>query len=303
MKKEFYSNGKLLITGEYVVLDGAKALALPTRFGQKLIVQSGEDKVITWKSYDYDKSIWFEAAIPFENIITNNSAIENSIKSKLIEILHEAYKLNPLFIDNSNGYTINTELSFPRNWGLGTSSTLINNLAQWLEIDAFTLLKNSFGGSGYDIACAKNNLAIIYQLINEKPVVTPINFTPIFKENIFFVYLNRKQNSREAIANYLNNHNEIDIVIPKINAITEQIISNDDYKTISFELEKHESILSEVLELKTIKETFFDDFKGTIKSLGAWNGDFVMAISKENPINYFKERGFDTVLKYEEMIL
>ena len=30
----FYSNGKLLITGEYVVLDGAKALALPTKFGQ-----------------------------------------------------------------------------------------------------------------------------------------------------------------------------------------------------------------------------------------------------------------------------
>ena len=36
MKKTFYSNGKLLITGEYVVLDGAKALALPTKYGQNL---------------------------------------------------------------------------------------------------------------------------------------------------------------------------------------------------------------------------------------------------------------------------
>ena len=35
----FYSNGKLLITGEYVVLDGAKALALPTKFGQSLLVK------------------------------------------------------------------------------------------------------------------------------------------------------------------------------------------------------------------------------------------------------------------------
>jgi hypothetical protein len=30
-KKKFYSNGKLLITGEYLVLDGAKAFALPTK--------------------------------------------------------------------------------------------------------------------------------------------------------------------------------------------------------------------------------------------------------------------------------
>ena len=37
----FYSNGKLLITGEYVVLDGAKALALPTKFGQSLVVKQG----------------------------------------------------------------------------------------------------------------------------------------------------------------------------------------------------------------------------------------------------------------------
>jgi mevalonate kinase len=35
---DFYSHGKLLITSEYAVLDGAKALALPTRLGQKLSV-------------------------------------------------------------------------------------------------------------------------------------------------------------------------------------------------------------------------------------------------------------------------
>ena len=44
MKKEFYSNGKLLITGEYLVLDGAKAFALPTKFGQNLIVEKGNNQ-------------------------------------------------------------------------------------------------------------------------------------------------------------------------------------------------------------------------------------------------------------------
>jgi mevalonate kinase len=39
MKETFYSNGKLLITGEYLVLDGATAFALPTKIGQNLIVE------------------------------------------------------------------------------------------------------------------------------------------------------------------------------------------------------------------------------------------------------------------------
>ena len=57
----FYSNGKLLITGEYVVLDGAKALALPTKFGQSLVVKPGINHQIKWTSFDSDESVWFEA--------------------------------------------------------------------------------------------------------------------------------------------------------------------------------------------------------------------------------------------------
>jgi mevalonate kinase len=72
MKKTFYSNGKLLITGEYVVLDGAKALALPTKFGQNLIIDEGNNELITWKSFDKDGSIWFEDNIPFSSIIRKN---------------------------------------------------------------------------------------------------------------------------------------------------------------------------------------------------------------------------------------
>ncbi|MDB4497362.1 GHMP kinase, partial [Flavobacteriaceae bacterium] len=32
MLNTFYSNGKLLLTGEYLVLEGATALAVPTKF-------------------------------------------------------------------------------------------------------------------------------------------------------------------------------------------------------------------------------------------------------------------------------
>ncbi len=50
--QNFYSRGKLLLTGEYVVLDGALALALPTKFGQSLKVQPIDSQNIFWKSID-----------------------------------------------------------------------------------------------------------------------------------------------------------------------------------------------------------------------------------------------------------
>ena len=304
MSKTFYSNGKLLITGEYVVLDGAIALALPTKYGQNLIIEEAENNLIQWKSFDSDGSIWFEDNIPFSSVIRKERFDDNhSIKNTLIEILHEAYLMNSDFITNSKGHVITTELTFPKFWGLGTSSTLINNIAQWLKIDAYLLLKRSFGGSGYDLACAQNNVAITYQLINEKPIVKKITFEPSFSSEIHFVYLNRKQSSKTAIASYYNNQINIGKIIPIITEITKTVINAEDSKSFALALKKHEIEMSNVLELQTVQEALFEDFDGVIKSLGAWGGDFVMVISKENPTDYFKERGFEIVLPYNEMIL
>lgn len=304
MKKTFYSNGKLLITGEYVVLDGAKSLALPTKFGQNLIIEAAENDLIHWKSYDHDGSIWFKETIPFSSIVEKKRYNENhKIKNTLIEILHEAYQLNSDFISKSKGYKITTELTFPKFWGLGTSSTLINNIAQWLEIDAYELLKRSFGGSGYDLACAQNDSAIIYQLVADKPTVENIRFHPNFTDNIYFVYLNKKQSSKSAIASYLDKQGDIEKTIKTINAITNKVVNAIEPKDFALALQQHEIEMSNVLELQTVQEALFDDFRGVIKSLGAWGGDFVLAISKDNPTAYFKERGYEVVIPYSEMIL
>lgn len=304
MKTTFYSNGKLLITGEYLVLDGAKAFALPTKFGQNLIVENGSNQEIQWKSYDFDKHLWFDDTITFSEIINNPKSEIETVKTTLIEILHEAYVLNPDFINTSDGYKISTQLTFPKNWGLGTSSTLLNNIAQWAKIDAFTLLKNSFGGSGYDIACAQNNTPIIYQLEQNSPVVEAVDFNPDFAQNIHFVYLNKKQNSKAAIKAYYNNKNQnLAQNITDNNKITNAVLNAKTVKEFAIALEKHEIHLSNILELETIQEIAFSDFSGVIKSLGAWGGDFVMAVSKENPKDYFTSKGYETILSYNEMIL
>ena len=304
MKQTFYSNGKLLITGEYVVLDGAKAFALPTKFGQNLIIEEANNQLIHWKSHDYDGSIWFEATIPFESVIRKERFDEShNIKNTLIEILHEAYLMNSDFITQAKGYKITTELTFPKFWGLGTSSTLINNIAQWLQIDAFELLRKSFGGSGYDLACAQSNSPILYQLVDEKPVVETIAFEPDFLDKIYFVYLNKKQSSKNAITSYLNQRGNIDQTIQKIDKITHLVIQSTAPKEFALALQQHEIEMSAVLELQTVQETLFEDFKGVVKSLGAWGGDFVLVISKENPTAYFKEKGFEIVIPYNDMIL
>ena len=300
----FYSNGKLLITGEYLVLDGAKAFALPTQKGQNLIITPNQTDIINWKSYDFDGSLWFEDSFTVQEILVNQKLETTTIKSTLINILHEALQLNPSFLNTEDGFNVETHLTFPRNWGLGTSSTLINNIAQWAKIDAFELLKNSFGGSGYDIACAQNNTPIIYQIVDQKPTVEPIKFSPEFKNKLYFVYLNKKQNSKTAIQSYHQNaKNRLSETIVTIDKITQKTIKAETVEEFAKLVEQHESILSNILELETIREKLFHDFKGVTKSLGAWGGDFVLAVAKENPTEYFKSKGFETVIPYQEIIL
>lgn len=302
MSTTFYSNGKLFIAGEYLVLDGAEAFALPTKFGQDLVIEDLENNQIEWKSYDSDKHLWFEEIFSFDEVKKGSDSKVDTVKSTLINILHEAYKLNPKFIDKSNGYKVSTHLSFPRNWGLGTSSTLINNIAQWAEVNAFTLLNNSFGGSGYDIACAQNNTPVLYQIKDN--LVKQVEFNPDFKDHIYFVYLNKKQNSKSAIYAYNNNKNHhLAQSVAENNKITHAILNAKTLKEFASAVQKHEIHLSNILEMQTIKEAVFPDFNGVIKSLGAWGGDFVMVVSKENPTEYFVKKGYETILSYQEMIL
>lgn len=304
MKTTFYSNGKLLITGEYLVLDGAKAFALPTKFGQNLVVSKGENQEIQWKSYDADTSIWFEDTITFAEIIDNPEPETETVKTTLINILHEAYLLNPEFLTQSEGYQISTQLTFPKNWGLGTSSTLLNNIAQWAKVDAFVLLKNSFGGSGYDIACAQNNTPILYHLQQNLPTVETVDFKPDFSQNLHFVYLNKKQSSKAAISAYYNNKNShLSKIIANNDKITQTVLQAKTGKEFAKALAIHEAEMSNILEMQTIKERLFPDFEGVIKSLGAWGGDFVMVVSKDNPTEYFTAKGYKTIIPYNEMIL
>jgi mevalonate kinase len=308
--QKFYSNGKLLLTGEYVVLDGATSLALPTTFGQDLVVQSIKEPLLIWESYDERGITWFQAEFRMSDLRivseTFNSETDNSKETLAIslqKIVLHAQKMNPKFLNSKTGFHIKTNLSFPRNWGLGTSSTLIHNIASWAEVDAYELLFASFGGSGYDIACAQNDTPISYQLKDKKPIVKPINFKPIFSDQLYFVHLNVKQNSRSGIKKYREFDTDKENVIQDISTITDEMVNCDNLSEFERMLKAHEQIISKVIHNKPIQELVFKDYFGQTKSLGAWGGDFILATGNQDTPAYFKEKGFETVVSYKDMIL
>lgn len=300
--QKFYSNGKLLLSGEYVVLDGAKALAIPTKFGQSLTIVPNTSGKLKWKSLDHHGMIWFENTFNIDPSFSSDSPSDNKISHRIVQILQEVKRLNSNFLDDDLGLDVITELEFPINWGLGSSSTLINNVANWGQVDAYTLLDHIFGGSGYDIACAQEAGPLIYQIGSKGRHIEPIHFDPIFKEHLYFVHLNKKRSSEEAIKNYKGVNNDLDL-ITDINNITIQMVSCKDLHEFRDLMDHHERLISRALNTTPIKESHFKDFEGSIKSLGAWGGDFILVASELNPKGYFSNKGYQTILPYTEMIL
>lgn len=284
-----------------MVLDGALALALPTKLGQSLIIEPNTKKHIHWKSIDSKENVWFESIFKFKNN-SIYSEDNSNIAVRLIQILNSAKQLNSTFFNSEKGYNITTKLDFPLNWGLGSSSTLINNIANWTNVDAYKLLELTFGGSGYDIACAAHNLAITYQ-INSKRNITEVDFKPSFSEQLFFIHLNRKQNSREGIKHYNTIKNQIGQDIKEITNITLKMIDCSSFESFHSLILEHENIISKITKQDTIKNLLFRDYNGAIKSLGAWGGDFILATGFLKDMEYFKKRGYSTIIKYNDLIL
>jgi hypothetical protein len=215
--------------------------------------------------------------------------------------LRTARAHNTSFLKKSKGVTAITQLDFPRDWGLGTSSTLINNIAQWAQIDAFTLLKESFEGSGYDIAAAQHNTPIFYTLKNNMPQVKPCMLTWSFTEYLFFIHLNQKQDSKKGIETYIGKQTDAGIIetISDLSRKTLLCYTLTDFERI---INAHEKKIAALLGQATVKELLFNDYPNSIKSLGAWGGDFVLATGSKQDMAYFKNKGYTTIIAFDDMI-
>jgi mevalonate kinase len=301
----FYSNGKLLLTGEYLVLKRAGALVLPLKIGQSLKVVSNvkNENVILWKAHQFD-NLWFQASISSSDFSIINTT-EIGVANRLVKIFKAIQSVQPEIFENKGTFEFESVLNFERNWGFGTSSTLITNLALWSHIDPFILFKKVSNGSGYDIAAAQAETPFIYNLKNELPQIAPINFAPPFLQNLFFVYLGRKQDSAKEVEKYIGGFDPGITLVEEVSGLTKKISVCGDFEEFEKLIEMHESLLSGHLNIDTIKKTKFSDFKGTVKSLGAWGGDFVLMTCKEGKeylTSYLKGKGLKTIFTFDELV-
>lgn len=313
--ERFYGHGKLLLTGEYAVLDGALALALPTKLGQGMTVKLGSQKGLTWKSFDRNTQIWYENEFTIEwhndehgisgQLLfdgTKMSENDKDITILLCRILLSACVLNSKFLEKLEGTEVHCQLEFDREWGLGSSSTLIHNVAEWAGINSYDLLQRSMGGSGYDIACASADGPLLYQLKKGQPSSTRVEFDPAFKDELCFVYLGRKQKSSEAIEHYRKHVKQNPEFVHAVSSITKEILGCTALEEFERLMIAHEELLSDILQLPRVQEQF-PDYPGVLKSLGAWGGDFILATRAEVAQDYFKKKGLTPVIPFSEMIL
>ena len=296
---KYFSHGKLLLSGEYMVLRGAEALAIPCSKGQSLKFTPNDSKILDWESWDHKNQLWFSVSLnrsQFDILKTSDVKIAD----RLVQVL-KAIRIQKNDFLSETGGKVDTQLEFDRNWGLGTSSTLISNLAQWSKTDPYTLLQNSFGGSGYDIACATSKYPLFYKKDIAGPHIENCKIDPPFKSHLYFIYLNQKKNSREAIIQFKKeniNPNQI----AQASALTRAMIKAKTLKAFEEILSEHEYFIGQILGIRPVKEKLFSDFQGAIKSLGAWGGDFVLATGDSNTPNYFKQKGFPVAIPYSQMI-
>ncbi|NLC49697.1 MAG: hypothetical protein GX762_04930 [Bacteroidales bacterium] len=302
--EKYHANGKLLITGEYLVLKGALALAVPLNKGQSLSVTSSKEPGLNWRAKSLE-GLWFEVKFDEQLMILESTDYKKSENLQLM--LRKAIEQNPSIPEKLNYCSVTTQLEFDVNWGWGSSSTLLHLLEQWLEIDPYRLMDETIGGSGYDIACAAANQPLFYRRTKgEHPQITAVSFHPPFIQQMGIVYLNKKQNSSTQVKSFLESTSHNEDLIKEISALSKEFTTVQELDRFMKLMQQHEKIIAKATGLTPVQQLLYPDYKGAIKSLGAWGGDFALFLSEDSFTTnkqWFQSKGYPVVMPFEEVII
>jgi mevalonate kinase len=293
---EYYSNGKLILMGEYAVMHGADAVCLPLKTGQKLITSPSNDQLIHWRwSYKTDILSSFSLEASTLQPIHSNKG-DSSWSIRLLQLIRQ---FSPEFL--TQGCNLEFINHFPAEWGLGSSSATISSLCRMAGVDPFDVNFSLMGGSGADIAATTAQRWFLYRKQQLKPQIWELPFIFPFVENTYFIYSGKKQ----ATASHLISKNlkQDDPVWFSINPYIYRFIMASSLPEVMQIIHDHESIIAGAVNMSPIGDTF-TDFPGKVKSLGAWGGDFFMAISQQNENfikTYFQNKGYTKILNWKEM--
>jgi len=292
------------LTSEYLVVKGARALALPTRQGQHLELKEGSGSELVWKSLDSKGEEWFNSKYDLMGFDCLKTTDEDKA-TYLRKLLRAVCQDNSDFLSKWKKYRVTTKLDFPLSWGLGSSSTLIHLLCQWAEANPYLVYFNLFNGSGYDIACADADGPILYQFNGDSLDVNPVDWNPDFIDQLFLIPLGNKQSSEESLKGFLKKKIKKSDIADGT-TLSEAFYHAKNLKGLEKVIQEHECCIGKIIGQKQIKEERFSDYWGQIKSLGAWGGDMALVTSDRSKADteaYFKEKNIDSVLSFKDVAL
>jgi mevalonate kinase len=280
-------------------LDGAAGLAIPLRFGQSLHLRPHDGEHLIWTSLEADGSPWFQGTFhPGTGLLMESTDQEVGIMlEKLLRAAPESARRNIL-----KSQHLRIQADFNRDWGLGSSATLVWLVASLLKTSPYPLLDASFGGSGYDLACAAASGPIVYQRNQGKPSSIPVALPEPILNHLFFVYSGKKQNSRDAIHKYRTQKDSASFS-EEMNQLSLNLTKARTVDAFGECLQKIEEKVRNHLMLYSLKD-YHPDYPGILKPMGAWGGDFFLAFGPpEDTRNYFESKGFFPVWQAKEVML
>jgi mevalonate kinase len=161
-----------------------------------------------------------------------------------------------------------------------------------------------FQGSGFDIACATADGPILYV---RNQLVEPINLDYPFASQLFLVYSGRKKKTAIEVRTFLKEKVISSQTVSEMSALTDEFAACRDQNEFNLLIRLHEELVSKSIGRIPVKSEFFGDFKGEVKSLGAWGGDFFLVSTNKltfSEVNrYFENKGLMTVFKWGDLLL
>ena len=275
-----------MLCGEYAVTIGVEALALPVSLGQWMYVwvfdsPGGGDRLI-WEAKEKDGSTWLNEsfALPLETMEAETE--KSSERDRSREVLHSMLSMVAEgFWKTGKSYRIETQLEFDRSSGLGSSSTMVANFARFAGLDAQKVQQKVLGGSGYDVAVAELGKGLVFwknaEVANWDAWKLSADLTSKWK----IVFLGKKQNSRNALADVKGKLMEIekdDFLMHQLQQVCAAVKMANQVPMLEAGLEMWQAILAMSLGLETPYQHFkFQPSKGGLcKWLGAWGGDMLL---------------------------
>ena len=328
--------GKILLSGEYVVLDGATALGLASRMGQSMAVFRGSQPgCLRWIALDHLHNPWLQAnyrIVDGQWSVGEVSAAASESADMLQNWLQAAWTLMARPGDGSasgygeaswndilhqEGLTVQTQLDFARSWGLGSSSTALALLAQWLGVDARRLYALTTNGSGYDLEVALQNSSILYRLPEGRPITNSLSadpFEPIVQPipyrlpqggRLWLVDPGGKQISAKEVVRYRKlDKNQRMACVEEISSLSVALATCQDVTMMMDCFEQHDGVLEKLLGQPCLQRSAGNGFPGRLKSLGAWGGDLFLAVSpsSEDALHWLENQANWSIYPFEQLI-